>query len=106
VEQQFDPVDLKYYRSLDWVFQIWQPSPALIEKKGGGNARLYVGQNFDPKSFDLVEDGWNHDHCEICYETLCDNPESCQTEGYTADHQWLCRKCYGNLFQDSDNLKT
>ncbi|GAA4316795.1 hypothetical protein GCM10023184_00160 [Flaviaesturariibacter amylovorans] len=105
MDQQLNPRDLKYFRSLKWTLQTWKPTPALIEKKGA-NARPYIGQGYDPVFFDLVEDGWRHDHCEVCFVKLCDNPETCQTEGYTADRQWLCRECYEQNVAVSSRLRS
>ncbi|GAA4316803.1 hypothetical protein GCM10023184_00170 [Flaviaesturariibacter amylovorans] len=98
---QLTSEDLQYYRSLDWIFKVWQPSPALIEKKAG-NARPFVGQSFDPAYFDLVQDGWTHDHCEICFVNLSDDTEAGETDGYTADRQWICKTCHAKLFPPSD----
>jgi hypothetical protein len=88
-----DTSDLEYYRSLNWTESKWTPSPALIEKRNGA-IHLFVGQRFEPEYFDFAPDGWNHDHCEICQVTLCENPEGCETEGYKSDHLWLCKNCF------------
>jgi len=37
---------------------------------------------------------WDHEHCELCFETISDN-EGYQHEGYTDGKEWLCVNCYG-----------
>jgi predicted nucleic acid-binding Zn ribbon protein len=77
----------------DWKFRKWFPRPALIEKSGSRS--LYVGQRFDPKYFELVENGWTHDHCEICAKTITDfktaDSEDC---GYFYNGDWICESCF------------
>lgn len=75
-----------------WEKQKWHPRAALVSKS---KTSEYVGQKYNPKYTKLVEDGWSHDHCEICWWSLheSDNPES--GEGYTCNgRSWLCSECY------------
>jgi len=40
-----------------------------------------------------LQEGWDHDHCEFCHETLCAStevPAYC-TEDY---YSWICEECY------------
>lgn len=85
-----------------WDFKKWKPTPALIEKNGK-TSQQYVGQNFDQKHFDMVVDGWSHDHCEFCTKTISDDNDSLTT-GYNLDNEWICEGCY-NLFMQTDNLE-
>jgi len=60
----------------------WFPRPALIEKNRK-TSWLYTGQKFDPDSIDFVQDGWTHDHCQICSTTISDvDNEYSFSEGY------------------------
>jgi hypothetical protein len=96
-----DTVD--YLRQLNWTQKVWKATPALIDKTGS-SPRQYVGQKFDPKYFDLVEDGWTHDHCEICSQTISDKEGYGDTDGYEAeDGDWLCKDCF-NLFIRPDEI--
>ncbi len=79
-------------REREWVKLKWVKRAALSSK---GRVSDYDGQGYEPESAKLVEGGWSHDHCEICWWTLSesDNPE--KGEGYTTDgHRWLCTECY------------
>lgn len=97
-----DTVD--YLRQLKWTYKIWKPTPALIDKSGG-SSRQYLGQQFDPKCFDLIEDGWTHDHCEICFTTISNKAGYGETEGYvTENDDWICEECY-SLFIKPDAVQ-
>lgn len=91
-----------------WQLQQWTPRPALIDKSGGGS-RLYVGQTYNPKYFDLVNDGWTHDHCIICYQTVSDWKETQVTADkreYTdGNNNWICKNCYTNFIKPKDYQK-
>jgi hypothetical protein len=88
---------ISFLKPLAWTHKVWTPTPALIDKTSG-SSRQYVGQKFDAKYFDLVPDGWTHDHCEICYETISNKEGYGDNEGYEADNgDWICNDCY-NLF--------
>ena len=89
---------VKYCRSKKWQKASWKRRPALIAKKGGASS-LYIGQTFDPEKFNLVEDGWEHDHCEICWWTLCDSDNPEENTGYTDGKDWVCSECYEKLLQ-------
>lgn len=56
----------------NYTFKNWFPRPGLKEKNTDFVSRLYIGQSYDKNQFDLVEDGWINDHCEICFKTLGD----------------------------------
>ncbi len=62
--------------------------------KSGSRTSLYVGQKFDPQYIDLVDDGWTHDHCEICYKDLYEIEDPEHGEGYTNGQDWICSECY------------
>ncbi len=82
----------------------WRPRPALFEKNGK-TTWLYTGQKFDPDYIDLVEDGWTHDDCQICFISIGKHENQCtQTEGYFNGYEWLCNSCFEN-FMTTDNLE-
>jgi len=90
---------IDYLRQLTWRYKQWLPSPALIDKSGG-SSQQYVGQKFDSKYFDLIEDGWTHDHCEICFATISNKPDYGGSDGYVAENSdWVCRECFALFIQ-------
>src|SRR5438128_4229062 len=87
----------------DWTMKEWKAVPALNEKNGRTSAK-YNGQNFDPKYFDFIEDGWTHDHCQICSKTISDNPGNSDwaTRGHTNGNDWICEQCYSLFMTTND----
>jgi len=91
--------DLKIIR---FEYQDYKPRPALIDKSGGVS-RPYVGQKFDPKYIDLIQDGWTHDHCEICHTKIsADENDKSFTSGYFNDGIWVCIRCYELIISADD----
>jgi hypothetical protein len=92
--------DVRFAITQNWHRERWKPTPALIHKKGGRSTQ-YRGQKFDPEKIDLVADGWNHDHCAICWWTLheTENPE--EGTGYRNDtNAWICSECYQQFIEE------
>ncbi|MCE5339859.1 MAG: hypothetical protein LLF92_01850 [Planctomycetaceae bacterium] len=47
------------------------------------------------KSWEIVKGAWDHEHCGICWETICDH--ECHSSAYyirTKDEQCVCEKCF------------
>ena len=83
-------------------FMKWEPRPALIDKNGKVS-RLYTGQKYDPNYIDLVEDGWTHDHCQICDLNISDyENENTVTSGYFNAFDWVCKNCYEAVLDTDD----
>jgi hypothetical protein len=87
--------DARELRKRDWEFEKWVSQPALIDRNGG-TSRSYVGQSFDSSKIELVEDGWTHDHCEMCYCRISEGDDNSEfeIEGYKSGSSWICIKCY------------
>lgn len=91
-------------RHNNFLYTKWFPRPALIDKNGK-TSWLYTGQNFDPKLIELVQDGWTHDHCQICSTTISEvDNEYSFSEGYFDSYDWVCKSCY-DLILKSDNIE-
>jgi hypothetical protein len=83
---------IEWAREQTWKKKKWIARAALISN---GRSTEYVGQKYDPKYTKLVENGWTHDHCEICWWTLWESENPDEGEGYTTDgHHWVCKECY------------
>jgi hypothetical protein len=81
-------------RTSSWALKSWSPSPALFAKDGGPSAKFH-GQAFDPTKYDLVQEGWGHDHCPFCWVTICDDPAPEDiAEAYTNGYDWVCPDCF------------
>ena len=80
-----------------WNRETWKPTAALVHKKGG-TVSQYRGQKFDPDKIDLVEDGWTHDHCEICWWTLHESDDADDGVGYRNEtNGWICTECFDHF---------
>lgn len=66
-----------------------------IDEEPVARARAFPGgtaSGTGARSGEVVEAGWDHEHCAICWETI--GPGG-QTEGYvSADRTWVCERCY------------
>lgn len=87
---------IAYSRSSAWQETKWRPRPALVHRDGG-RVSLYTGQGYDPDKIDLVEDGWNHDHCQICWWDLHEADDAEHGIGYSDGEGWLCSECYNKF---------
>ena len=84
----------KYYKNAVFTSKNWKHKAALVEKVSG-TKWLYVGQKFDSKYIELVEDGWTHDHCEFCFKTItASNNESDKSYFNPNDEVWICKNCF------------
>ena len=86
-------------RQKEWSLQQWKPSPALTTKTREGTRVIkFVGQKYDPKKSKLIEDGWDHDHCLFCSQSICNcGCKNCEPEGYTDGNQWICVSCHKKI---------
>jgi hypothetical protein len=91
--------ELSWARTLLWSKQLWKAKDALIDKSSGTTA-LFIGQKYDSKYFDLIENAWNHDHCDICFAKI----EIGDTV-YESDSQLVCQFCFVE-FIEPKNLDT
>lgn len=82
-------------KKLKWEKKKWITAVALVEKNGS-SVRQYIGQNFDEKYFEIKEDAWTHDHCEICYTTISEGDDNTnfEIEGFNHDNKWICNDCF------------
>lgn len=89
-----------------FIFKNWFPRPGLKEKNTDFVSRLYIGQSYDKNQFDLVEDGWINDHCEICIKTLGEEEnEYVESSGYFDGVDWICKSCFEELVL-AENLES
>jgi hypothetical protein len=83
-------------RNYKWEYKKWTTRPALIDKSSSSSIE-YGGQNYDSKYFDLVQNGWTHDHCEICSATITDGDD-----GFNIGNTWICQFCHENFIEPKD----
>jgi hypothetical protein len=83
-----------WFQARTWTPRSWLPRPALRRKDGKGGLDLYLGQEFDPEHYELLEEAWSHDHCPLCGEEISDLPHAPHHQGYERDGEWICPPCY------------
>ncbi len=67
---------------------------ALMAKELMNNHRVlsdYHGEPYDTSKFDLVEGGWDHEHCSVCFFTIKDGHTYWENGGRI---KLLCDACY------------
>lgn len=55
----------------------------------------YTGQDYDPARYELVEGGWDHEHCHVCDARIGSGDSY-----YWSGDPWpleLCPACHGRL---------
>lgn len=96
-------MDLSDIKIDDWDIIKWFARPALVEKNRG-SVSLYSGQSYDLNYFDLVLDGWNHDHCLSCFKRLSDyKDEETDEYGYFYQGEWICESCFIKIKHSSNS---
>ena len=52
------------------------------------------------KQYKKHSERWEHEHCEFCWATFCEQPE-CLHHGHCTEDEkhWICEKCF-NDFKD------
>ena len=78
------------------------PRAALVDKKSGCSTP-YSGRPYDELHFKVVEDGWKHDHCEICWWPLHLSDDEDEGSGYfDGAYSWLCTECFTQFVEKNE----
>jgi len=94
VEDWWIPHQLKTVedRSKKWDLKIFSPQDGCWIKYDGGKALGKIDKDKAiPTEATLEKDAWDHEHCELCFETIS---PSCQKEGFTDGNEWVCVSCF------------
>lgn len=75
-----------------WEQKQWHPGPALVQPSG--TVTQYTDRPYDATKYTLVQDAWDHDHCEICFWKLYQTNDAEHNIGYTDGRNWVCTECY------------
>ena len=92
-------------RNNKWVKKKWNPSPALLCKKSKVITK-YSGQKYDSNKFELIENGWDHDHCLFCWQCICDSgSKNCKYNGFTDGEYWICETCHQKVIVERIDVR-
>lgn len=49
-------------------------------------------------TYKVIDEDWDHDHCEFCFAKFSKNIEGALKEGYkTQDERWICTECFNDF---------
>jgi hypothetical protein len=54
----------------------------------------YHGEPYDPEQFELIEGGWDHEHCDVCWARIQDGDSYWPNEDEDVGQVGLCEACY------------
>jgi Clp amino terminal domain, pathogenicity island component len=88
-----------------WTKKTWQPQDVAV-RRSDGRISFDLSLAEDTASFQLVQNGWNHDLCSICGWKLYVAPEPEYSTGYTNGRIWVCTECYDKFLAGPDFFAT
>ena len=81
-------------RSRLWRQEAFQPHDGLAHSADGTRLMRKRPPGEPPAPNEaIVEAGWDHEHCALCWEKIA-TYEGCQHTGMTDGNDWLCITCY------------
>jgi hypothetical protein len=83
-------------RSRWWHLKTFEPSAASEHFIEG--VRVLGKTSGSAAASNVIEGGWDHEHCELCWTTISPFPGDSPT-GYTDGDRWLCAPCYTQYIQ-------
>jgi hypothetical protein len=88
--------EVEWCRNQKWRKQSFIPRDA-VKQKHSVTERQSSGAV--PTGGEIIKDGWEHEHCQVCWWKIreSNNPEI--GIGYTNGNQWLCSECYGQFIE-------
>jgi hypothetical protein len=86
-------VQLVLDKNLTWEKTDFHASDAVRVDIGNGMSMIRPIDNTE-KEASLIENGWDHEHCELCWEKI---GYGGQASGfYSSEKNWVCENCYEN----------
>lgn len=109
-------LDDAYWSDLfEWILtQAWQrnrwAAQDMVRVHDAEN-EVYIGHAMQDAALkegeEVIQGGWDHDHCEVCSWKLMESTDEAVNTGYCADETyWLCTPCHFALFgtgEDQDD---
>jgi len=78
----------------EWMLQDFAPGPAIRTRgeHGWWMRSLDPGEAV-PEEAELLEAGWDHEHCAMCWAKI-GTQEGAQQQGWVSEPHWLCPACH------------
>jgi len=95
-----DDPKLGRFRHMEFALRPWRNQFALVRKDRRLLKQAQTDAEYDPEEWDLVPEGWDHDHCGLCWAHICSHADHGFTEAYFAllgaegYGAWICPPCY------------
>ncbi len=91
IRDRVPPEEWATFRRCRFESRTFRPYSCLSTPDGEGWVP-YRGQPFDPAAWEVVEGGWDHEHCDVCYARVADGMAYWANTG--PEHVDLCPACY------------
>ncbi len=99
---QVTDCEAAHFTDRSFRLERWRNQPALVSKDGMTLRPYTAGEEFDSEVWDLVPDAWDHEHCAICWNHICDFEDHGFREAYLNDSgEWVCPPCFERYFRES-----
>jgi hypothetical protein len=94
--------DLATFRRCRFVRRVFRPRDCYWSLEAPDDVWAFAeewqerGDDFlkDPERFEVVEGGWDHEHCDVCRVTIEDGDPYWPNEDEEVGQVDLCGKCY------------
>jgi hypothetical protein len=96
VRLEFDSIDDTNFKQF-----AFNPRPALVNKEGG-DCYPYGGEEYDKARFDVKDEMWEHEHCDICGFSIDANYTYWANNGRV---NILCDECYDHFVQHNKTMR-
>jgi len=79
-----------------WEETVFKPSDSVEVTIDGYRCQVPISERIDmnslPEGATVVKGAWNHEHCAICSQCIC---EICGPDAVISnENAWVCKKCY------------
>jgi len=91
--------EIEHFKSLNWSFGKWESKPAIRDRSG--LISKFVGQEYDSEKWDYIDNGWKHDHCEICSLRMFESNITAEQYGFkNQEDDWICHECFKKIITE------
>ena len=99
-EPEISPEQLADFRRCRFAHRAFTPRPSLELRAASDEgdvwrvARPYDGGPHDPGGAEVVEGGWDHEHCDVCWVKIRPGDWYWPNVDEAGGHVDLCEQCY------------
>jgi hypothetical protein len=87
-------IELVKDKSKSWELRTFKNVPGFWTIANGHKLLVRLSDQTElPEGATIDENAWNHEHCELCHETIAEY-ENYQHDGYFDGEKWICITCF------------